>query len=526
MYLNIDFAVLYKEKSKESAKLITATYGDEVEILETFPQKWKRIRVKTSYFGTTEGFVKGDLPLRDTPVMKITMVDVQQGDGMVIETPQGKVIFVDGGDNKLFARHTAARFKHPETSAQNPLEVDAIIVTHGDADHFDGLNEIRRSETYTGYRASKKLFIHPKRIFHNGIVKRPSGFSNKEVEKLGKSVKIGDKWWLTGLYDDPRTAPVAEQNEPFRDWNKSIAHWETRGPIALKRLAHGMNTAQIFDFLHEEGVKIELQGPFETDIQVPGSAAPVKALEFFGEPPRSSITQNEQDLAAGGSPSASHTINGHSIALRLTYKNFRMNLTGDLNRDSMRAIRERIPPEQLEAEVLKAPHHGSNDFDLTTLLSMKPVVALVSSGDESEAKEYIHPRASMMSALGKAMRERNGILFCTELAAFFKVRDYAHTRKDLADFFGKAENLNKNFTGKALRDLFKKDIDNGPEGVPYFFGFERTNFGLIHIRTDGERVLAFTHSGKAFVNESYRFDIKVAANGTRSIEFAADVTAI
>ena len=28
------------------------------------------------------------------------------------------------------------------------------------------------------------------------------------------------------------------------------------------------------------------------------------------------------------------------------------------------------------------------------------------------------------------------------------------------------------------------------------FGFERTNFGIIHIRTDGERVLVFTHSGK------------------------------
>jgi beta-lactamase superfamily II metal-dependent hydrolase len=510
-YLNIDFAILYKEKSKDSEKMITLTYGDEVEVLESFSLKWKKIRSKSSYFGTLEGFVKGDLPLRNDPIMKITMVDVQQGDGMVIETPQGQVIFVDGGDNKLFARHVAARFKHPQNSAQSPLEVEAIIITHGDADHFDGLNEIRRSETYTGHRSSKKLFLYPKRVFHNGIVKRPSAFSNKEVEKLGKSVKIGDEWYLTGLYEEPRDAPPNEQNEPFREWAKSLNHWETRGPIQVKRVAHGMDPAQVFDFLHQEGITVDIHGPFETMVTPPGSVQPKAALEFFGEPPRSSITQNEQDLPAGGSPSASHTINGHSIALRLNYKNFRMGLTGDLNRESMVQLGQRVPQEQLEAEVLKAPHHGSNDFDLTTLLAMRPVVALVSSGDESEAKEYIHPRATMMAALGKAMRERNGILFSTELAAFFKTKDYAHTRQELSAFFGNSDN--------------RAETAFGPNEPRSFFAFERTNFGLIHIRTDGERVLVFTHSGKDFVNEGYRFDIKVV-NGQRSIEFAKDVTAI
>ena len=40
-----------------------------------------------------------------------------------------------------------------------------------------------------------------------------------------------------------------------------------------------------------------------------------------------------------------------------------------------------------------------------------------------------------------------------------------------------------------------------------YFGFERTNFGIIHIRTDGERVLVFTHSGKAGMNEAYRLTV-------------------
>ena len=52
-------------------------------------------------------------------------VDVQQGDGAVIESPQGKIILVDGGDNQLFARYLAARFRG--TSDDKPKEIDCIL---------------------------------------------------------------------------------------------------------------------------------------------------------------------------------------------------------------------------------------------------------------------------------------------------------------------------------------------------------------------------------------------------------------
>ena len=39
---------------------------------------------------------------------------------------------------------------------------------------------------------------------------------------------------------------------------------------------------------------------------------------------------------------------------------------------------------------------------------------------------------------------------------------------------------------------------------------ERTNFGIVHVRTDGALALAFTHSGKAGVNEGYAFDVNAA----------------
>ena len=128
----------------------------------------------------------------------------------------------------------------------------------------------------------------------------------------------------------------------------------------------------------------------------------------------------------------------------------------------------------LRSEILKTPHHGSADFSYPFLQEVNAVVSLISSGDESEAKEYIHPRATLMAALGRASRTVPAVIFCTELAAFFKTRGYVP--------------------------------DPAAPGRS-FFAFERTNFGIAHVRTDGKRVLAFTHSGKQGMNEAYRFTV-------------------
>jgi hypothetical protein len=41
--------------------------------------------------------------------------------------------------------------------------------------------------------------------------------------------------------------------------------------------------------------------------------------------------------------------------------------------------------------------------------------------------------------------------------------------------------------------------------------YEKTSFGIVHVRTDGERVLVATHSGREDKKEMYVF--RVDANG-------------
>ena len=157
-------------------------------------------------------------------MLKVNFVDVQQGDGTVIESPDGKVILVDGGDNQLFARYLAGRFRN--TTAANPKKIECILVTHGDADHFVGLPEIFKSETNKERR--KRLFIRPKRYYHNGIVKRPgtkNGKQRPDIELLGPTRKVGTKTFITGLEDNLLKVADTEMNAPFKEWKNVLAEY-------------------------------------------------------------------------------------------------------------------------------------------------------------------------------------------------------------------------------------------------------------------------------------------------------------
>ena len=522
-YIDTDFVRFDYPGRDAVVQHATLVFGDKVEVLEEDAgERRSRVRALELFDGTLEGTVRG-APFRgrERGVLRFSMVDVQQGDGMILETPpdenhERRIVFIDGGDNQLFARHAAARYQHRNSSPANPLEIDLILITHGDADHFDGLNDIRRSETEWGIAARKRLFIHPRRVYHNGLVKASS--TRPMLARLGRTVLRKGTPFIVDLYDDPRAAPAGAHNTPFRRWGETLTHWEQRGPISLRRVACGMSANRLFGFLGA-GIDVDIQGPFTTRITDAQTGKRRHALPFLHQPPRSALLHLEDGTEPLSEAfSDAHTINGHSIALRLTYGNVRFSLTGDLNQESMSLMRARIDLADLESEIIKAPHHGSADFDFGALQAMKPVVSLISSGDESADKEYIHPRATLVSALGKVSRGVTGIVLCTELAAFFTKRHYSHERPLIAKYYQGDAALTRADLRKFFGSTRRSATDE--KALPSFFGFERTNFGIIHIRTDGQRVLVFTHSGKQGMREAYRFTV----DEEHRIDFARAVT--
>ena len=509
--INVDLAEVLDAPRGKFVRMLA--WGDAVEVLNTTAE---HVEVRTFKFEQTDegfkpvptsGFITPPKPLKpsdlvvarkDNRVLKFNFVDVQQGDGSLIETPKGKVVLIDGGDNVMFARYLAARF--PGTSDAKPREIDCILVTHGDADHFLGLTEIFESETND--TKSKRLFIHPKRVYHNGLVKRPSkvaGVTVRETEMLGETKAVQDPntakevLIITGLETNLLNVPDEQMNVPFKKWKAALTAFKKRGPIEFRHLQFGDDDA--FDFLADEEIKVQVLGPIPTKI---GS---VEGLKFLGNPPKGPRIGHESlDLETAGfkGKSASHTINGHSIVFRLTYGNFNFLFTGDLNDEAARALTRAHNRGELslQAEVFKVPHHGSADFSAAFMQAVSPVVSVVSSGDESARKEFIHPRATLVGALGKYSRVEEPLVFVTELVAFFKLegptRPEFHKLKD----------------GVCVVKDGVAELD--AKAAKPFFGFSRSAFGIVKVRTDGQRLLVYTDSGQADLKEAYAYDIDSA----------------
>lgn len=482
----------------------TLYWGDEIDLVTPSEASDETVRdVSVRYYDYPSGETrigtvskrrknKKNLPLELIPKsqrpLAFEVVDVQQGDASLIRTPRGRHILVDGGEAVFVARLLASIF--PGTTAQNPLMLDALVVSHGDADHFEGLAALAEASQHSTVR--KRIHARVARCFHNGLVKSPEkipGPGNKKIrlkdrERFGTVVKVGKEYYITDLYDDPRKA--LHPNEPFERWGTALdtmlvtdatdfpdlAMTEDEEFPILRRVAAGDDDA--FATFEDDGLSIRVIGPIEEIIENPDAKPALPILR-------------DDD----GGQSASHTINGHSVILQLQYKNVRFLLGGDLNKHGAEKVLTYVatqPNLSLRSEILKVPHHGSHEFSNEFLEKIAPIISVVSSGDENRAKEYVHPRANLMAAVGKWSRGPEPLVFSTELGAFFAYRGGIHPE------------LHQEDDGEL--ELIAKSKRRG-----FFFAFERLAFGAVHIRTDGERVFVATESASDTVKEAYAFRV-------------------
>lgn len=75
----------------------------------------------------------------DRPEMTVHFIDVGQGDSILIQTPSGKNVLVDGGPPKAAKGVVAFLEQH------NVEKIDLLIATHPDIDHIGGLTHVLKS---------------------------------------------------------------------------------------------------------------------------------------------------------------------------------------------------------------------------------------------------------------------------------------------------------------------------------------------------------------------------------------------
>ena len=335
--INVDLADVWAGKDRKKL-LRTLAWGDEVGVIS---QTSSHVEVSLATFhedadgsvlpDAATGFIAPTkssgikaadvvLPRNENKVLKVNFVDVQQGDGAVIETPDGKVILVDGGDNQLFARYLAARFRG--TSAAKP-EGDRLH--SGDARRRGPLRGPGRDPRVRDEpEPRKRLFIAPKRVYHNGLVKRPSTRAGRRCPRRscsGRRRSANGRRSSPASWTDLLTVPDDEMNEPFKAWKKALASVQRAQPRSSSGGSRSAtttpSTSSTGDDLRDRGPRPVPDGGAGT----PGAEVPRQSARRA----RASATSRSSSSDGGFKGlSASHTINGHSIVFRLTLRRLQL----------------------------------------------------------------------------------------------------------------------------------------------------------------------------------------------------------
>jgi competence protein ComEC len=387
------------KKRKKEANLFV---GEWAERLETIGQETK---VK---FRGGMGYVPTD-SIGAERTLEIYFIDVQQGDSILIQTADDRRILVDGGKGK--EAYSFIKWKY--NLKKYYKDFDAIIMTHGDADHCNGLFPLLNDE-----------HVIVKRIYHNGIAKR------KEAPVFGQETKINGKKMLIQLYDD--IADLEPEKDKltsgFQRWVEAVSKAKERAKkqgIECKCIRTDQNTEPLV-FDGKKPLKISFLNP----INFGSKNAPI--LSRFG--------------------STAETINGNSVATLIEYGKAKILLCGDMNEKAEKLFLKHCKVGTPIAHVFKASHHGSQHFTSDFLKAVQPWISVVSSGDDPD---YGHPRAVLLGSLGRYAPTaiEKPLLFSTEVAATFK----------------------------------GVKVDSKETAIQLY---EKTNHGLINVRTNGEWLAA------------------------------------
>ncbi len=401
-------------------------YGDEVETLAG-PAPSGAGWVKVSYRGR-EGEMQV-APLATRRPLEMYFLDVGQGDAAFIVTPADKKILVDGGlhDRALGFLIWKYRLDDPH----NEVAIDYMIVSHGDEDHIGGLIRVLQHDR-----------IHVREILHNGIAVFDSGFN----QSLGN---VDSQGRLTTLHNSTADLAGLDLSGIFEEWAREVEASGARYHAVVSTTPD----------LGVDGIRLEFLGPLR---EPPGNS-----LKWFN----------------GKGP----TINGHSIVFRLVHEDVRVLFAGDINEEGTRHLMtDHNFVQRLDAHVLKAPHHGSHDFYQPFLDAVKPMVTVVSSGDDPD---HGHPRASFLGGVGLAGRGRRPLLFSTEIAATFK---------DEGDSHSVAMAILEEPT--TLGDL---DFSDDSANYVARLRFKQVLPGIINVRSSGEKIFAARRVAASYQWESY-----------------------
>lgn len=351
-------------------------------------------------------------------LLRIWVVYVGQGDGLLIQLPtrynydpdpgdnddertERLDILIDGGSMRSSNADNMADFL-TSLYSDDVVTIEYAIITHHDQDHVFGLERVLESTNIaveTIFHNGLASFLHGKRGFPNSgrptnaVYKWNSGQSRIS---RGMAFLIGDG---VGLNRRQVIDTIDEVEQAYENDELQGVYQHLVEDVVTK------NAPDVVNEFHRVHADSSFIGDLEERVDLAGLTFdvlwPLDRLRRYGS----------------GERAWGETINGNSVTFRLSYGDFQMLFTGDHNEHSEEALLEHLEDEGttslLNCDVLKIPHHGSSHA-LESFFrheDLGPVVSVASQGEHgARSKEVFgrgawqHPSTEVIRWLGGAHR--------------------------------------------------------------------------------------------------------------------------
>ena len=451
-------------KNDAGKTLCTLLWGDPLHEIE---REGERIKVRAR---RRIGWVPASA-VSDTGLLEIYVIDVGQGDGVLMRTPHDDAWhMIDAGIRaaEQMTRKGAANFvrwKFIDDLRSDRVTLRNMVLSHPDADPYGGLIDLLCGVLPDG----RSFGIEVQNFWHGGIGR----------------FKDGDK--LGAVRADTSLLPLPHAGFGIKPEAKFIVELlDGKTHFGRPKRAFASDFAALAQRVGTVPKKVSSLS--QADGWLPGYApAPgAAAIRVLG-PVAEKLAGGGQGLRWLGSESV--TRNGHSLVLRVDYGQARVLLTGDLNTASQRLLLSCQPAAEFSVDVSKGCHHGSDDIDLRFVRAMAARATVISSGDN---EDYAHPRPRILGAsarYGREARAADGellppLVYSTELARSVGLDFASHARTVAAP--------QQPYEPAQL----EVDFDDSPLGryrrLSWMPMATDLVYGLVNVRSDGRRILCAT----------------------------------
>lgn len=410
-------------------------------------------------------------------LLEYYFIDVGQGDGVLIKTPDFRHLLIDGGYPRSAqpTGKSAADFvdwKFARDYGHTAIVLDAMISSHIDWDHFGGLNDILDVDQIDQLDART---ITVDAFYHSGL----SYWKKGKGRELGPNRATADgKRWFIRVLDDRASAEAAVDGgsgpQLSGEWGRLIrrvvdCRTADGLPTPITRL--NQDSGWLPGFGAGEDLAIRVLGPLGRTLD--------------GVPAVLRLDSQE-----------SQNTNGTSVLLRFDFGRARVLMTGDLNARAHRELLAHYAGQEREfaSDVAKSCHHGSEDVSYPFLNHVKAACTVISSGD---AEGHDHPRPRVVAASGlSGYVTLSGdelitpLVYSTELARSIQIGHLTELRAN-GVVRKQAELKDDRLTFKVTAPGgFGGQVQTAPAAGARVMA--RLLYGLVNVRTDGERILVAT----------------------------------